>query len=929
MSAVEADMEKTTIKDVFIGRSRELEQLDQQISAHPLLAVHLHGIGGVGKTKLVQTILQHSSGDEHTIPVYIDFDDIRNRSIETFEEIIAHISGSQEYQAIRQEYQALEKSGLLENQPGLKEVLRERILRCLRPPKGRSLLLIFDTFERVEERLDKSGFLDELFEWLRNDLAQIDKQEQVDHPSIHVIFSGRSFASAADRTDIQSRIRQLFGRDNFFNLKLQPFSGEEIGEYFTAVDALVLDGYLGMFLSFDKPAVIKKLEILSEGKPIFLGLVATLIAYQKENWSGNSILKRTLQDLRLCKTRCRNEFQRSLLTGLQSLGNDVSYAILYMSIMKDFPATEPALWQKLLSLSRSNASALLDELSRLFFIRDNFTLHDELIRLIRRHLWQEMAPLRAHILPLLVEATEEQMKARMEDKKEAAAAWEFTQWDEELQAYEFQVLYYKLQTITRRTSPQQDALNRFKELRDRIQNITSLRRLLEIVTDKLYWKFLSPEFQGEVVTLQNRILNFEGERQQLRNPSPALGADGRIAALCTLAYSQLSENPAEALSSYQAALQLARQENITARLAEVHNYLGMTSRRLNLYDQAVEHYNESIRLYEELGNLSEKAASENNLAYVYRMKGEYDIAFHYARSAFTTREEINDPVGLAYSNQTLGELYRDREELEMAKRFFTAAKQIFASQGMDQHVAQVNIALANIARKQHFPSLVEDLLKESLKTFERLNDQAGLADAQNEYGCELRKRGHELSRTQKEHRKADQVFRRSEQRFFSSIEAAVKTSNWYRLTDSLSDLALLYMYWYENSNRDRLYLLKAQDTAYRAVSLSRRHDMILPESRALEALGNIFYYAEGRYFKAFAQFYLPACLLLAEYQGRSVWRYHKIFDRVHRRMLNKEIPKGLIAYTASYMAERWVAEGKAEIAPGFLSILNIMAGSGK
>jgi hypothetical protein len=71
-----------------------------------------------------------------------------------------------------------------------------------------------------------------------------------------------------------------------------------------------------------------------------------------------------------------------------------------MSIMKDFPAGNPALWQKLLSLSESNARALLNNLCSLFFIRENYTLHDELIRLIRQYLWKKMEPLRTYILPL-------------------------------------------------------------------------------------------------------------------------------------------------------------------------------------------------------------------------------------------------------------------------------------------------------------------------------------------------------------------------------------------------------------------------------------------------------------------------------------------------------------------------------------------------
>ena len=918
-----------TIKDVFIGRSRELQQLYELISEHSLLSVHLHGYGGVGKTKLAQTIRQNYSRSKRTVTVYIDFDDIHNRRLEAFEEAIAREYGDQvlrEYRDLKKEFRYLQNSGLFEHDPDLKTSKREKILEYLRPPDGKNLLLIFDTFERVEERLDRSGFLDALFKWLRNDLAEFDEQTQAAAHSVRVIFSGRSFRTRTDRADVESRMKQLFGKANFFDLKIEPFSGEEIRDYFASVNDQVLDGYLEKFLDFNQPKVIKKLEMLSEGKPIFLGLVATLIVYQKENWSGNAILARSFQEITGSKDHYRSEFQKCLLAGLKGLGSDVSYAIQYMSIMKDFPAGNASLWQKLLSLSESNARALLHNLSNLFFIRENYTLHDELIRLIRQHLWKEMASLRTYILPLMMEATEEQIKVLAERDKQAGT-WDSTQQEEELQTYEFQVLYYKLLTITGKSSPQKQALDRFKELRDRTPDITSRRRLFEIVQDRLYWPFLSAEFKAEVDILRNRILNDEGERENLVAISPALSPDGRIAALCTLAYSQRGENPAGARDTYLQALQLAREADITNRRAEVHNYLGMTYRRLNQYDKAIEHFKESIRLYKDLDILSDKAAAENNLAYVYRLKGDYDIAFHFAWRAYATRKEINDQIGLAYSSQTLGELYRDRDELEMAKKFFTAAKRFFASRSLDQDVARVNIDLANIARKQHFPALVEELLNESIKVFERLNDLAGLADAQNEYGCELRERGRELGYTQKNKREANQVFEQAEKRLLLSIEEAAETNHWYRLTDSLSDLALLYMYWYENAERDKEYLIKAQDTAYLAIRKSRRYNNILPESRALEALGNI-YYTQEKYFKAFAQFYLPACLLLAEFQGRANWRYQQLFDRVHRQMINPAISEEIIIYIAAYMADRWEAEGKAQVAPGFLSILNNIAESG-
>ena len=149
----------------------------------------------------------------------------------------------------------------------------------------------------------------------------------------------------------------------------------------------------------------------------------------------------------------------------------------------------------------------------------------------------------------------------------------------------------------------------------------------------------------------------------------------------------------------------------------------------------------------------------NNLAYVYRqwmdpaLQGE---ALRLAQKSYAMRQQLNDRRGLAYSHQTLGEIYRDYNDLIRARGHLEKARRLFTefAPEHEREVAMVDLALANIARKEHDPALVDSLLQQLIPVLQRLSDDEGLSQAYNEYGCELRKRGHEESRTARQYEAA-------------------------------------------------------------------------------------------------------------------------------------------------------------------------------
>jgi tetratricopeptide (TPR) repeat protein len=399
-----------------------------------------------------------------------------------------------------------------------------------------------------------------------------------------------------------------------------------------------------------------------------------------------------------------------------------------------------------------------------------------------------------------------------------------------------------------------------------------------------------------------------------------------IKAISSYAFNLRDTNPRQSVDIYIRALELAQQDKNDVWVAKVSNWLGTAYRRLSEYDIAIEYLQKAIDIRKQYKLDGDVAASKNNLAYVYRLKGDIDKAIHLARSAFATRQKMNDQQGIAYSLLTIAEIYRDRNDENGAWERFTQARKIFQGLGNELEVANVDIKLANIYRKRHEPILAKEFIDEAIEIFRQLKNVEGLADALNESACEQRKKARELSRTFRKPEEAELAFRTAEKEFQESIDICYKTGNQYRLADNLSDLALLYRYWYEHdiefgseSNRKFDFIVQAKRASYKAITISRRANLVLPESRALEALGDL-YYAHKLYFKAFAQYYLPAGIILAEYYEKGSSRYQILFDRIHRKILNPNIRNTELKLCASYLARRWKEEGKATIAKGFVDL---------
>ncbi|MFC1936082.1 tetratricopeptide repeat protein [Chloroflexota bacterium] len=883
----------------FIGRETELETIKSLLlSNQDRHLIRLSGEGGVGKTLLALKALEIIDEEElkNVTTAYVDFDLPANRAMRTVRSTIAKAFTGKfldEYLELLDELQAIENEEVASY---LKEKSNQRVDLAfndvlINGAKNKRLFLIIDTVEKIRD----GHIEDDLFQLLGK------------LTNVVVIYSGRKDALENENLD------EIYGDICYTDLEINKFDLDLTGDF--------IDKMLGDIL--DKE-IKEKIWLLTAGKPILLTLAVTwigdeyieLLSSEADNKLHVNILQKSIDELNQDIEKYRDEFEFEVVDGVRALQSPLDWAVFYMALM-DHPASIE-LWQLLLGIEKENAEEIIEYLKLLPFVRLDLTMHDEMRDLVKKHVW----PYVGTDDTMQKEAIRKMLSYCQEEMEKLQG------WDRWLR--EAEETHYLLSLEI------EDGYKKFIEKFDQAldDSLELCELLLETILSKEHMEQLSANQRREISIGQAQLLNHLGKKERAEKiitrvlGDPAISDEEKAEAFSTMAYRFRNSNPQVSISYYEQALDILKELGDREGVAKALNWAGQVYRRAGETDKAIAYFEKSIEECDELDLVEIKANAMNNLAYVYRQLGVGDKAINLARFAYVLREKLGDELGLAFSNQTIGEIYRDRKDHKTANIRFLEARDTFKKYNRDQDIAHININLANLARKDHRPGDVERYLDESLTIFKQSGDLLGEADALNEYGCEYRKRAREVSRSQKDYESAETIFEHSLECLEKSAEISIGLKNWYRVADNFADLTLLYRYWFENAQweneiskapdedktRDRL--LKAQEYAYKAILISRKYKFSLTESRALEALGDI-YYAKGEYVKAFTRFYLPACSLMAEHYQKTIWRYHLIFDRVHRKIINLEIPENDVRLIAGYMSRRWKEKRLNEIAPEF------------
>ncbi|MFX1365467.1 MAG: tetratricopeptide repeat protein [Promethearchaeota archaeon] len=197
---------------------------------------------------------------------------------------------------------------------------------------------------------------------------------------------------------------------------------------------------------------------------------------------------------------------------------------------------------------------------------------------------------------------------------------------------------------------------------------------------------------------------------------------------------QIKGNYANALEHYQNALRIDQSLNDVAGIGSDINNIGSIYLTIGKYDEALEKYHQALEIAEKLDDKGSKVTCLNNLGRVHEVRHEFDLALENYLEGIQITEEVGDLNSKALLLNNIGMIYRAKEENEQAIKYFYESVQISDLLG---DVYGKIIVLNNIGRVYDESKDYEKALEkynESIKFADQLGDLAKKAGSMNNIG---------------------------------------------------------------------------------------------------------------------------------------------------------------------------------------------------
>jgi tetratricopeptide (TPR) repeat protein len=171
----------------------------------------------------------------------------------------------------------------------------------------------------------------------------------------------------------------------------------------------------------------------------------------------------------------------------------------------------------------------------------------------------------------------------------------------------------------------------------------------------------------------------------------------------------------------------------TVKAAALH-HLGIIHQDQGRYDEAVEMYQKSLKIEEELGNRSGIASTLHQLGNVQYDRGRYDEAVTMYKESLKISEELGDRRKIAYTIGQMGRIHQEQGRYDEAIELFQQVKQL-SEELRDK--SSIAIALHNMGMIHQDQGRYDEavtMYQESLKIKEELGNRSGIASTLHQLG---------------------------------------------------------------------------------------------------------------------------------------------------------------------------------------------------
>lgn len=896
------DFEPTDSKQLFVGRQDEMvafrQILDGQRSEW---IIHVPGLGGIGKTRLLEQFRDAATRAEKTLvtPRLVDFYKVTNQTGFGLLQDIAEQIGKEHFSTFGDEREWF--TSLLKTQPdpgerqeGVHRVT-EAFLRDYQVllEQGFRIVLLFDTCE--EMRTVEPYMFDSLLAGIHKVeselIAQRAETEVLEpHFRTTVVLAGRKRLAFPAELAHGTLI-----------LDLPTLGLEEVRAFF-------LQGGVGAEVVSDD--ALSQLHVATEGRPLYVAL--------SFDWLKNGV--GTAAEL----LALGDPFGQKLVGWVRRLETVEKQTILYAGLA--WRRMEPGLLVRLLGADEAKAQTIIEALSRFSFVkyrspsepegfRGAFQLHDEMRFLINEYVWpQEGKKTQEALLPQVVEWYERELgDLNLLD-------WETRAPTDEERSLLAECLYYQCQID----------LERAFELHERLFRPASHHLDLafcDLINQEME-RFASAfsATQQDDLRFREALVAFRRERFEeasgfwyslLRRPD--LRESVRATTLMLLVelegytgrYDEALEHAEAGEKAYQRLLQsevgAEKRDFWNAELGQLYNNWGYIYRVKEELARALEFYEKALEYKERRKNV---ARTLNNMGYIYFLQGKPVKAKSVVGRALHIRKELGIPYELGLSYNTMGYFMEVDGRLKEAVDAYQRARWEFDAARSERGRALVLLNLGRLERilNEYDKSIAS--LQEAGVTFEKKRDKDQLVAALNELGCAYRQRGSEGD------------WEAAERNLGESLKLSRELGRKESEIENLEDLALLN---YERSMRARdlgnmeaaqEFTRQARASAQQVGTLARGAGDAYRLAKNERTLGDLEY-REGEYEEAFRHYFEASRLMVqvpAKEKHSVAWnqrRYEEIVDRMQEQLHGLRKAADTVEY-ANQVLKRYNALSPAE-----------------
>lgn len=812
----------------FLGREKQLKEIRKYVekSNHRYL-ISIQGRGGVGKTYLLRKIGDEYAGQEEFLcfPI-VDFSQNKTRTEDWLMDFVAgHAPGAfDQYYKISQTLLGQGQVDLVGvfSQTDLREVFLadfmqlEQKIRCI---------FLLDTLELIQDTL--------LLDFL---LKLVNRAQN----SIFVLAGRRNF-------ELEDRFQGTVGPGSVVFITLAGFDELDAMHY-------IQRHPVGADLNEDEKYALYLLA--EEGVPIKLALAL--------DWLSRGLVMHTLvehpvDELRKLKDQDKEafgkivtEFERELVTQIGELGTHVDQAIHIMAhVHKRF---NKALLQRL--IPDANADKLLEQLRLIPFVKsieeDYFVLHDEIQRMIVKHIWdwsdsghevrqkisEEVLMYYDHKLTSL------RSQFPVDSEMSQTAEWEY-------RIYEIEKLHYQLDIDLIEGYAQFS--NLFKELEDRRYIEFAALAMDTLVKDRplpaRLRDFVNTYYRGWVLIRRQQV---EQAREHIEQ------------GLERLTSTPLSDDPLLERRQFL-------EREVEQRLGEVYTLLGYCYRLLGDWAMAVCYFEKARELNKALidklqqveapdrelirRSISRLAETLNDIANLQRMQGNLDIARRYCKMSMLIREGLDERRRVGHCCYVMGMIMWESGNTSEAMNYLEQAR------GHYQATRTELLERAWLDRYEGYVMFRTGNTQEALRLLERALDTTSknqdLQDEHAEILLHLSRIHYELGTPESR----QQALREVE----TALVIANQVGNDYRIVECYLTLCRILMPML-NSKKDRDGKLRAQFDKHfeTGLKLAQRHKYRRLEVVFAQIEADLAF-ARKDYMTAFER-YIVACQRATEFK---------------------------------------------------------------